>query len=1016
MSDNKTDITVTKAYEATLVIPTYDLKAENKNPCFENQYGIAYIYPYSLLDDYSTTSRSKTYRSLHIENRYLKVTVLPELGGRIYSVYDKLSKCEVFYKNSVIKFAPLSVRGAFFSGGIEINFPIGHAVTGTETINWHLRDNSDGSASIVYGAIEHLSGMKWTVTLTLFPDRCALAQDVQIQNPTSIPGRYFYWCTPACEANDQTEFIYPFRRCRSYMWDGEVSWPNARIDLTPIGGKLETYVGVPTWPWRQIHKPIDLHWEKNILVQASVFGSDVKHDFYGLWQHSKNHGYAHVADRRDISGMKHWSWGSAGMSLMTQTSLTDDGSRYAETQCGLMSNQHDFDYLTPYQTYQWREWWLPLRGIGGLTCANSDIGASFKLAKIDQDGSYVLSLAVCPTRNYDQVTIKLFIPGKTIVEKDISVSPENPWQTTVTIDPKELKNHPIHLSIADENGIVILDHVQERDAFYKPSNGVDEEGKSKKADDLFQKGFKHEKLEQREEAMQTYLETIALDRFHGLSHLQLGLMHLRAANFEMAADHLQKAAEAGRVEANYYLGFLKMSQQKWDEARKLFMLVPDGISISAASICGVGCISLRLKKWEEAIKYFKKAMEEDPSSITASLLNAIALRCSGRADEAITQLLKILDEDPINHVAIRELTILYKEENKHSEYQAKLARLLVDDRQYILDLASFYMNAGLNDDALSILLEGAKNWNYPILAYIIADLYQKMGKNSESNEWLDRGSKWDPDLVFPSRLVEIEALNKTIQARPNDYKAHYYIGNFLYAHQRYEDAIKFWEQASEGLPSFDVIHRNLGLAYWKRHGNLTRATSSFEKAIELNPLNQDIYIHLDDLYLAQKLANKREKLVEKMLRIQEPRHDVQKRLVTMLVDLNHYEHAIQLLTQDYFLPLEMDQSFRNTYVRAYLKRAEAFIEAGNIEAAIADYKQARKYPDNVGVGQPVASQNAEILYRLGCAYELLGKFDEALDTWQEAAEESHLEGSSLYPYILMSLDKINGFTRIGYSR
>lgn len=306
-----------KAYEDTLVIPTYPLKKESGNPCFENQYGIAYIYPYSLLDDFTNYPIDKTYRALHIENSYLKVTVLPELGGRVYSVFDKLSNRDVFYKNKVIKFAPLALRGAFFSGGIEINFPVGHHVTTTEKINWSLKENQDGSASISFGALEHMSNMRWTVTLTLYPDRCALAQDVQIHNPSHLPGRYFYWCTPACEANDGTEFIYPFQRCRSYMWDGEVSWPNARLDLTPLGGKLETYVGVPTWPSKQMHDLIDIHREKNIINQVSIFGSKPETDYFGVWQHSFDHGYAHFANHHDIAGMKHWSWGNSGMSLMT---------------------------------------------------------------------------------------------------------------------------------------------------------------------------------------------------------------------------------------------------------------------------------------------------------------------------------------------------------------------------------------------------------------------------------------------------------------------------------------------------------------------------------------------------------------------------------------------------------------------------------------------------------------------------------------------------------------------------
>jgi tetratricopeptide (TPR) repeat protein len=1003
-----------KAYESTIDIPTYELGDQNRNPCFDNQYGIGYIYPYTLLDDYSTTPKTRTYRALHIENRYLKVTVLPELGGRVYSVYDKVSQREVFYKNSVIKFAPLALRGAFFSGGIEINFPVGHALTGTDTINWDLRENDDGSASISYGALEHLSRMRWTVTLTLFPDRCALAQDLQIQNPSPIPGRYFYWCTPACEANDQTEFVYPFRWCQSYMWDGAVSWPNTRIDLSPFGEKLEAYEGVPVWPSTQLHEPIDLHWEKNILVQVSIFGSNVQDDFFGVWQHSGNYGYAHFADHRDVSGMKHWSWGNAGMSLMTQTSLTDDGSRYAETQCGLMENQHDFDFLQPSQTYRWREWWLPLRGLEGLTCASAEVGARIKLSRTDQSGRVSLSLAVCPVRSHDKLTVKLSIPGKTLLEKEIAVRPEQPWHHAETIDPQELANHPIHLSVVDENGNAILDYTHDREVSYEPSPEQVEAETPASAEEYFNLGLSHEKLERREEAMQAYQQAISMDGSHGPSHVQLGLMHLRAADFDAAGDHFQQAIKTGQVEANFYLGTLLIYQGKPKEAESYFKAVPGGTPVSAAALCGLGCIALGQEKWEDAIRFFRQAVEEDAGSATAALLHAIALRHAGSTDEASRQLLAILQGDPLNHVAIREMALVADGEATQDQYWAELKRLLADDRQYVLDLACFYLHAGLLDEALSILLERIQEWDYPMLAYLAGDLCQKLGKESDAEEWFDRASNGNPDLVFPSRLEEIKVLTRVMQERPKDYKAKYYLANFLYAHQRFEDAIKLWEEALEGLASFDVIHRNLGMAYWKRRNDLKPATKSFEEALELNSLNQDLYLLLDDLYVAQKLTNKREALLEKILQLGEPRHDVQKRIVVILVDLGRYDQAIQRLTREHFLPLEMDQSFRHAYVRAYLERAESFIEAGRVEEAIADYQKAMEYPENVGVGRPVSESNAKILYRLGCAYESLGRFDEALDTWQAAAGEYHLEGSDLYLFIQKSLDKLNRYSGLGY--
>jgi hypothetical protein len=82
--------------EGSIVLPTYDLKEENRNPVFRSQYGVAHIYPYTLQDHIDFEVKDKQYKALFLENAYLKVSVIPDLGGRVYSVYDKISEREVF--------------------------------------------------------------------------------------------------------------------------------------------------------------------------------------------------------------------------------------------------------------------------------------------------------------------------------------------------------------------------------------------------------------------------------------------------------------------------------------------------------------------------------------------------------------------------------------------------------------------------------------------------------------------------------------------------------------------------------------------------------------------------------------------------------------------------------------------------------------------------------------------------------------------------------------------------------
>ncbi|MFB0534024.1 MAG: DUF5107 domain-containing protein [Anaerolineae bacterium] len=1001
-----------KAYEGTITLPTYEIRGENRNPVFHSQYGVAHIYPYTLLDDIAPTPRDKTYRTLNLENRYLRVTVLPDLGGRVYSVYDKVSGREVFYKNSVIKFAPLAIRGAFFSGGVEFSFPVAHAPTTAEAVNWDLRENADGSATISCGGLEHMSRMRWTISLTLYPDRCALAQDVQLQNPSPVPGRYHYWTNASLPADDQTEFVYPLRRVRSYEFAGAASWPGARIDLITEDPGLEGMEGVPEWPAHRLHELINFRWQKNMIAQVSIFGRDVKWDFFGAWQHSSNYGYAHFADHQDVSGMKLWSWGNAGVGIMNQAALTDDGSLYAETQCGAMETQLDFDFLPPGRTRQWREWWLPFRGIGGLTCASAEVGARINLARGDGEEQLNLTVGICPVRPLGEVTVKLSVPGKTLLEKPAAAAPESPWLHTEAVEARILSSHSITLTVVDDTGEVVLDYTLDREVCpVEPFEPKSEEGPTT-AEGFYNAGLKHENFDNREEALKAYEKALALDSSHGPSHLRLGLVLLRAADFAGAEAHLRQAIAAGQKEANYYLASLLLYLDKPEEAEGYLKAVPNGTPVSAAAWCGRGRIALGRGEWEKAVELFRQARAEDASSITASLLLAVALRRAEQEKEARHVLEDILQEDPLNHPALREMALLTADEG--APYSARLDRLLADDRQYTLDLACFYMDARLFADALTILTEAAEGWDYPMVYYLAGELCQRLGKHDEATAWLGKGAEADPDLVFPNRLEEIRVLTRVVEENPRDHRAKYYLGNFLYAHQRFEEAIELWEEAAVGLDSFDLVHRNLGLAYWQRQGDLKRATALFEKALQINPQNQDLYLHLDDLYVAQGLTDKREALLGKIQALTDLRDDLHKWAVVMLVDLGRYEQAIQMLTEDRFVPSEMDQSFRLAYGGAYLKRAQAHIEAGRIEEAIADYRRALEFPENVGVGQPASTANAEILYRLGRACEQLGRFGEAVAAWQEAAGEHHPHGSELFPFVQMSLDKLNRYSELGF--
>ena len=174
-----------RAWEGTIDLPTYALGEEDPNPAFPLIKGHR-IYPYTMLDDLTDQRETKSYQAVFLENEYLKATVLPSLGGRLYSLYDKASAREVFYRNNVVKYGLVALRGAWISGGVEFNFPDGHTTVTVSPVAWTLRQNPDGSATIAVGDTDRVTGMHWEVELTLRPGQARLEQRVTLFNPTPL--------------------------------------------------------------------------------------------------------------------------------------------------------------------------------------------------------------------------------------------------------------------------------------------------------------------------------------------------------------------------------------------------------------------------------------------------------------------------------------------------------------------------------------------------------------------------------------------------------------------------------------------------------------------------------------------------------------------------------------------------------------------------------------------------------------------------------------------------------------
>ena len=420
-----------RVWPGTLDIPTYLLGEEDPNPPFPllNRHN---IYPYTMLDDLTDRLETKKYQAVFLENEYLKATVLPGLGGRLYSLYDKVNKREVFYRNSVVKYGLVALRGAWISGGIEFNFPNGHTVVTVSPVASTLRHNPDGSATVVVGDVDGVTEMHWEVALTLRPSQARLEQQVTLFNATPLTNLYWFWATTAVPATDNMQFIYPMRE--AYPHTKGVVW---------------------SFP---IHDGVDYSRCKNVRAPTSLFGRKVHRDFFGAYYHQSDYGVVHVADFREVPGKKTWTWGVADDGLIWTDLLTDRDGPYNEIQAGRYETQLNYEFMAPRRVESFTEYWYPLHGLGGgFVEANSQLALNVNYFESSGEAEQHVEFVLFPTVEIKGARVRVKLASQVLREFPPAVfKPMTTVRIGVAVRDLEAAKRGIAIEVESSGGQSLL--------------------------------------------------------------------------------------------------------------------------------------------------------------------------------------------------------------------------------------------------------------------------------------------------------------------------------------------------------------------------------------------------------------------------------------------------------------------------------------------------------------------------------------------------------------------------------
>ena len=979
-----------RAWKEVVTIPTYGIGEAEKNPVFlENrvyQGSSGVVYPHPVIEKILDKKEDKEWNAIFLENKYLKIMILPELGGRVQMAYDKIKQRHFVYYNHVIKPALVGLTGPWISGGIEFNWPQHHRPSTYDPVDSLIEENEDGSVTVWCSEVERMFRTKGMAGFTLYPGAAYMEIKVKLYNRTPHPQTFLWWANPAVKVNDSYQSVFPP--------DVNAVFDHGKRDVSSFPIATGTYYKV------DYSAGVDISKFKNIPVPTSFMAIQSKYDFVGGYENDTKSGLLHVADHHVSPGKKQWTWGNGDFGKAWDRNLTDEDGSYIELMCGVYTdNQPDFTWLQPYEEKSFKQYFMPYRDLGMVKNATKEAMLNLEFAE------NIIRIRVYTTREYLQATICLKSDGKILYNTVIDLSPEMSFDQSIIFTA----NHDnCYISVRNNNGDLLVDwqtEAEKESSIPGPAKAAKDPKDIDTCEQLFLRGLH---LEQYRHATfkptDYYIEALKREPGDIRNNNAMGLWFLRRGQFAKAEPFFKRAIET-LTERNpnpydgepfYNLGVCLRMQEKPEEAYAAFFKSSWNAAWQDSSFFNIAQIDACSCKYHKALESVDRSLWKNWHNQKARHLKVTLLRILGKKKEALLLIEESLKMDAFNFGVLYEKYLLLR----NIDVLLSLKELMRNNVHNYIEFSLDYSMSGFYSDAIdfiSLYLDDTKN-AYPMAGYLKAYYLKKDEKSEEALIAFKKASSLSPDYCFPNKNEELLALQMAVNENPYDSKALYYLGNFWYGARQYEDALLCWENSRNIDDSFPIVHRNLALAYYNKQNNPDKARASLEKAFELNPTDARVLMELDQLYKKLGVSHTdRLSLLERHPEQVDFRDDLYLEKITMYNLMGEEQMALQMIMHRKFHPWEGGEGkVPEQYVFSLTEIARKTLREKNYTKAASLLKEALVYPDNLGEGKLSVSLDTEIHYSLGCAYEGLNKMSEANRYWELASLDSGEPSMAMY--------------------
>jgi len=1028
-------------------LPTFLPAAPEQNPMFLEkrvyQGSSGRVYPLPFTDRISETPVDRAWKAVWIENEFLRVLVLPELGGRIHAMLDKTNGYDLIYRQEVIKPALVGLAGPWISGGIEFNWPQHHRPGTFLPVEFEIEEHPDGSKTLWCGDHDPMCRMKGMHGVCLHPGRAYVELKVRACNRTPFVQTFLWWANVATRVHEAYQSFFPpdvycvadhARRSMSeyplaqgyyyginYGKRGRKGIPANEIPSQFVPPhcreRIEAGSRAAAAP---PYAPNDLSFYANIPTPCSYMCMGSQEDFFGGYDYAARAGIVHIANHHLSPGKKQWTWGNHEFGYAWDRNLTERDANheygpYIELMAGVYTdNQPDFSFLQPGETKTWSQYWYPIQQIGPAQHANLEAAVSLRVSPAgDQPdrrtrasgkrNTRICGVGVSVTQAFSAATIQLLSGDRTIRSVKRDLAPDKPYVTEVPL-PRGRSETELLLRVNAKDGREIISYQPKPRAKGKvPPPATEPPAPAEIAgnDELFITGLHLDQYRHATRCPTLYWrEALRRDPLDARCNNAVGLWHLKRGEFETAERHFRAAIQRlTRRNPNpydgepfYNLGLTLRFLRRDEEAYAAFYKACWNQAWVSAGYHGLAEIDCGRHHWTTALAHLDQSLRSDTDNLRARNLKVIVLRKLGRETEAGALPNATLALDPLDWWA------------RHLRGDK-----LTCDLQTHLDLAHDCARAGLLSEAVELLTRAVspgvqnegppgagndpmalpdQNWGaLPLVYYTLGWLEHQRGRDGIARKHFRKAAETTPDYCFPARLEEIEVLRCAMLANARDARAAYYLGNLLYDRRRHREAIALWERSAKLDPQCGVVWRNLGIGYFNILGEPAKARMAYDRALKAIPTDARLLYERDQLW--KRMGETPKKRLRELTR----RHDLVRQRDDLSVELSalynqtgQHEKALALIESRHFQPWEGGEGGPlGQHVRSHLALGRRALAAGNVALAREHFEAALRAPLNLGEARHLLANPSDVHYWLGRALAESGDLKEARRHWRLAA-------------------------------